>query len=156
MGLIGEIERLNNTFVSEKNRNKREKKDKKQTQTALFNYFYKQFRKAPHDYENIYIDLQYINKREKIIDKMLVNNTASIEYINNIYTKTLKNVYNIFKNNYKFLQEREKEESPPEEEEEEQKKELNWSYFWQVIGIILLFPFVVLVGIMNEQGKRRR
>lgn len=87
---------------------------------------------------------------------MLVNNTASIEYINNIYTKTLKNVYNIFKNNYKFLQEREKEESPPEEEEEEQKKELNWSYFWQIIGIILLFPFVVLIGIMNEQGKKRR
>lgn len=141
--------------MSEKQLKKKEKEDKQQTQAALFNYFYKQFKKAPHDYEKIYIDLQYINKREKIIDKLSIDNTASIQYINSIYTKTLKEVYNIFKNNYKFLQARELEEAPPEEEEPP-KKQLNWVYFWQVIGIILLFPLFVIISAVAYDGKRKR
>lgn len=155
MGLIGEVERLNNTFLSEKHLKQKEKEDKQQTQTALFNYFYKQFKKAPHDYENIYINLQYINKREKIIDKLSVENIATIQYINSIYTKTLKEVYNIFKNNYKFLQVRELEEAPPEDDEPP-KKQLNWAYFWQVVGIILLFPLFVILGAVAYDGKRKR
>jgi hypothetical protein len=155
MGLIGEVERLNNTFLSEKHLKQKEKEDKQQTQAALFNYFYKQFKKAPHDYEIIYTNLLYINKREKIIEKMLVNNTATIQYINSIYTKTLKEVYNIFKNNYKFLQVKELEEAPPEEVEPP-KKQLNWAYFWQVIGIILLFPLFVIFGAVAYDGKKRK
>lgn len=155
MGLIGEVERLNNTFASEKRLKQKEKEDKKQTQAAIFNYFYKQFKKAPHDFENIYINLQYINKREKIIDKLSVENTATIQYINSIYTKILKEVYNIFKNNYKFLQIKEEEEAPPEEDEAP-KKQLDWAYFWQVIGIVLLFPLFVILGAVAYDGKRKR
>ena len=140
--------------MSEKHLKQKEKEDKQQTQAALFNYFYKQFKKAPHDYEIIYTNLLYINKREKIIEKMLVNNTATIQYINSIYTKTLKEVYNIFKNNYKFLQVRELEEAPPEEEPP--KKQLDWAYFWQVILYILLFPILIICGSACTYGKRKR
>lgn len=97
----------------------------------------------------------YVNKREKIIDKLSINNTVSIQYINSIYTKTLKEVYNIFKNNYKFLQTRELEEAPPEEDEPS-KKQLDWSYFWQVIGMILLFPLFVILSAVAYDGKRKR
>jgi hypothetical protein len=155
MGLIGEVERLNNTFLSEKHLKQKEREDKQQTQAALFNYFYKQFKKAPHDFEIIYTSLLYVNKREEIIGKMLVNNTATIQYINSIYTKTLREVYNIFKNNYKFLQSRELEEAPPEEDEP-QKKQLNWAYFWQVLIMILLFPLFVILGAVAYDGKRKR
>ena len=155
MGLISEVERLNNTFASEKRLKQKEKEDKKQTQAALFNYFYKQFKKAPHDFESIYTNLLYINKREEIVKKLLVNNTVTIQYINSIYTKTLKEVYNIFKNNYKFLQIKEEEEAPPEEDEAEKTK-LNWTYFWQVIGIILLFPLFIILSAVAYDGKKRR
>lgn len=155
MGLIGEVERLNNTFLSEKHLKQKEKEDKQQTQAALFNYFYKQFKKAPHDYEIIYTNLLYINKREKIINDLLIDNTVSIQYINLIYTKTLKEVYNIFKNNYKFLQIKEEDEAPPEEDES-QKKQLNWAYFFQVIGMIIIFPLFVILGAVAYDGKRKR
>lgn len=162
MGLIGEVERLNNTFLSEKNQIKKEKEDKKQTQQALFNYFYKQFKKSPHNFENIYINLQYINKREKIINKLSIDNMANIQYINLIYTKTLKEVYNIFKNNYKYLQLRESEEIENIEEVEEvpeEKKQLNWPYFWETILKLLLFPLFVILGCTftyDKQARRKR
>ena len=156
MGLIGEVERLNNTLSSEKNQNKKIREDKQQTQTALFNYFYKQFKKKPLDYENIYLNLFFIYKREKIIKQLAQDNTASIQYINSIYTKTLKEVYNIFKNNYKYIKKEFAENATPPKEDEPPKKELNWAYFWQVIGMILLFPLFVILGAVAYDGKRKR
>ena len=156
MGLIGEVERLNNTFLSEKRLKQKEKEDKQQTQAALFNYFYKQFKKKPLDYENIYLNLLFVNKREKIIEQLTQNNTASIQYINSIYTKTLKEVYNIFKNNYKYIKKEFTENAAPPKEDEPPKKQLDWAYFWQVIGIILLFPILIICGSACTYGKRKR
>ena len=162
MGLIGEVERLNNTFLSEKRLKQKEKEDKQQTQAALFNYFYKQFKKKPLDYEDIYLNLLFVYKREKIINRFAQNNTASIQYINSIYTKTLKEVYNIFKNNYKYIKKEftenatTPENTTPPEDVEPPKKQLNWAYFWQVIGIILLFPLFVIFGAVAYDGKRKR
>ena len=156
MGLIGEVERLNNTFLSEKHLKQKEKEDKQQTQTAVFNYFYKQFNKKPLDYENMYLNLLFIYKREKIIEQFAQNNTASIQYINSKYTKTLKEVYNIFKNNYKYIKKEFAENAAPPKEDEPPKKQLDWAYFWQVIGMILLFPLFVIFGAVAYDGKRKR
>lgn len=160
MSLIGEVERLNNTFLSEKRLKQKEKEDKQQTQAALFNYFYKQFKKNDINFDYTYIKLSSIRKREKILnDKNIIyNNSLTFEELNNIYNKTLKKVYFIFKENYKYIEEVEKDKKSFEEEtpEEETKNGLDWAYFWQVIGTILLFPILVICGSACTYGKRKR
>ena len=159
---FGEVERLNNTFISEKHLKQKEKEDKKQTQAALFNYFYKQFKKHDINFDYTYKKLSSIRKREEILNDKNIKykNSLNFEELNNIYNKTLKRTYFIFKENYKYIEEVEKdkqffEEETPEDDEPP-KKQLDWEYFWQVIGIILLFPLFVILGAVAYDGKRKR
>ena len=66
--LTMEIEKLNNSFVSEKNKKRQERQDKQILQEKLFNYFYNQFKIKEEDFENKYIELNYIKERERILN----------------------------------------------------------------------------------------
>lgn len=113
--LTMEIEKLNNSFVSEKNKKRQERQDKQILQEKLFNYFYNQFKIKEEDFENKYIELNYIKERERILN-LFSTSTLSFQYLNTIYNKTLKEVYQIFKTNYVFIAEQ-------DQKFEEEKKE---------------------------------
>ena len=120
--LTMEIEKLNNSFVSEKNKKRQERQDKQILQEKLFNYFYNQFKIKEEDFENKYIELNYIKERERILN-LFSTSTLSFQYLNTIYNKTLKEVYQIFKTNYAFIAEQDKKLE--EEKKEEVQKVLN-------------------------------
>lgn len=107
--LTMEIEKINNTFLSEKHQKRKEKEQKQQYEQELFNEFYNYFRNKQHSYELNYKYFNNITKREKVLNSICKNN-SDILYLNTIYSKKLKEVYKIFKDNYEYLQEREKEE----------------------------------------------
>ena len=120
--LTMEIEKLNNSFVSEKNKKRQERQDKQILQEKLFNYFYNQFKIKEEDFENKYIELNYIKERERILN-LFSTSTLSFQYLNTIYNKTLKEVYQIFKTNYVFIAEQ--DQKLEEEKKEEVQKVLN-------------------------------
>ena len=120
--LTMEIEKLNNSFVSEKNKKRQERQDKQILQEKLFNYFYNQFKIKEEDFENKYIELNYIKERERILN-LFSTSTLSFQYLNTIYNKTLKEVYQIFKTNYVFIAEQ--DQKLEEENKEEVQKVLN-------------------------------
>ena len=78
--LTMEIEKLNNSFVSEKNKKRQERQDKQILQEKLFNYFYNQFKIKEEDFENKYIELNYIKERERILN-LFSTSTLSFQYL---------------------------------------------------------------------------
>lgn len=102
------LEKINNSIVSDKYQRQKEREDKERVKTRLFNYFYNTFKKYPHSYEENFERFQYIYEREKVINKISQSDSLTFQYINSIYTKTLKEVYNIFKNNYNYIEKQEK------------------------------------------------
>lgn len=114
--LTMEIEKLNNSFVSEKNQKRQERQDKQILQEKLFNYFYNQFKLKEEDFENKYIELNYIKERERILN-LFSTSTLSFQYLNTIYNKTLKEVYQIFKTNYVFISEQDQKFEKEKKEE---------------------------------------
>lgn len=120
MGVLQmELENINKTILSEKSRKRQEQLEKQKLQEKLFNYFYNRFKKRQENFENIYIELNYIEERERILNK-LTTSSLNFQYLNTIYNKTLKEVYQIFKTNYKYIEEQNKqvaEETQAEQEE---------------------------------------
>ena len=102
------LEKINNSIISDKHQRQKERQDKEEIKTKLFNYFYNTFKKYPHSYEENFERFQYIYEREKVINKISKSDSLTFQYINSIYTKTLKEVYNIFKNNSKYIEKQEK------------------------------------------------
>lgn len=138
-----EKKELEKQIQSEKrNSNESITKIKKEAYILLYekieNYYNKHYYKA-------FEILNNVEKKNEIIKSVLNKNYYDKEveiYLKSQYYKINKNFYNEYKNY----------EIP----EEKPKRELNWSYFFQVIGIILLFPLFVIFGAMNEQGKKRK
>lgn len=164
-----DLKDVNASIISEKHQARKEKEDKKMMLSKLFDYFYNAFKNKPHDFESLYLQLQYINEREKILNKLCQNDSLTFQYLNSIYNKTLKEVYTIYKNNYKFIEEQEKQEEMQilkedlqkvlsiKQEQEKQEKEnktkieqdrkkkeiQNILYF--IFKIIFSFPFIIIV-----------
>ena len=115
-----EIEEAKRQFVSEKSRIRQEKQDKEELKSLLFNYFYNEFKKEQENPEKIYTNLNFIRERERIIKTISENNSLTFQYLNSIYTKTLKEVLQIFKNNLVYIEEKDN----VFKEEEKTKQEL--------------------------------
>ena len=111
-----ELEKVNNTLLTEKQQKRREREQKQEYEQKLFNIFYNYFRSKQHDFELNYKKLNNINKREEILYS-ICKNKKDIMYLNTLYSKKLKEVYKIFKDNYIFIQEQEQKE---QEEEKQQ------------------------------------
>ncbi len=110
MGVLSmEIEKVNNTLLTEKQQRQREKEQRKEYEQLLFNEFYNHFRKRQHNFEANYRYYNNINKREEVLHN-ICSNSSDFIYLNTLYSKKLKEVYKIFKDNFEFVQEQEKQE----------------------------------------------
>lgn len=107
--LTMEIEKVNNSFLTEKQQKRREKEQKQQYEQELFNKFYNYFKSRQHNYELNYKYFNNIHKREELLNT-ICKNSNNIMYLNTIYSKKLKEVYKIFKDNFEYIQEQESNE----------------------------------------------
>ena len=110
MGVLTmELEQINKNILTEKQEKRQNKQLKLEYEQILFDKFYKYFKKNQYSIEDSYKYFSYVHNREQIINSM-VKNKNDFVFINNIYNKKLKEVYSIFKENKKFIDEQEKQE----------------------------------------------
>lgn len=87
-------------------REKAEQKKIKQynLKMELQKHFYSYFKKHQGNTETDIIDFYDIETREKIIQQLGENDGEKMTYLNSIYSKTLKEISQIFKDNDKFIE----------------------------------------------------
>lgn len=82
---------------------KEKKRQKFNLKMSLQKHFYQYFKKYQGNTKNDMIDFYDIDIREKIIQQIGENDGDKMTYLNSIYSKSLKEISQIFIDNDKFL-----------------------------------------------------
>lgn len=103
------IEETIKNELTEREKAKRKKIQEHNLKMKLQKHFYTYFKKYQGNTENDLIDFYDIDIREKIIQELGEDEDEEIKgqkisYLNSIYSKTLKEISQVFKDNDKFLE----------------------------------------------------
>lgn len=98
------IEKTIENELTEREQLKHKKMQEYNLKMKLQKHFYNYFKKYQGNTEKDLIDFYDIDIREKIIQELGENDGKKMTYLNKIYSKTLKEISEIFINNDKFLE----------------------------------------------------
>lgn len=90
--------------LTEREKTKQKKLQEYNLKMTLQKHFYNYFKKYQGNTEKDLIDFYDIDIRESIIKELGENDGDKMTYLNSIYSKTLKEISQIFKDNDKFLE----------------------------------------------------